>query len=487
MDQPRTSRRQLLGLGAAAGGALLLRRPLPVQAWTAVPTAPRIAVVGAGLAGLSCAYRLTQAGLPVTVFEANPNRLGGRCWTARGFAGGQTAEHGGEFIDTSQHAIRRLVAELGLELEDGRRPVHARGRSRYWFGGKERSGGEVYKGWGRMVSRARRDAKRIGPYLHRAQGKAAAELDEMTAREWIDEVVPGPEHAVLRGAMKQYMAEEYGLEAAQLSALNMVIELGPRGRGSDERFHVRGGNDLIVTQLAAAIPASSIERGMRLSSLRRRGDGSYALGFEGVPGARNFDFVALCLPFTTLRRAAIERAGIGKRRRRAIEELGMGTNAKVLIQLERRVQLYDNWNGEYYDRRVDTWDSTATQRGRHSVLTVFSGGEVGRDYRSPHAHGKAPSRSADNELNRIGRAVGGVEHARHGPAWIDHWAADPYTHGSYAAFKPGQITRFWGRLARPVHNLHFGGEHTETSNQGYLDGAVHSGERCAREIGAKAR
>ncbi len=451
------------------------------------PTTPRIAVVGAGLAGLSCAYRLTQAGLPVSLFEANPERLGGRCWTAREFAGGQTAEHGGEFIDTSHRAIRRLVHELGLELEDGRRPLRKGGRTRYWFGGRQRTGAGVWNGYGRLVARARRDARRIGPYLHGASGRAAAQLDEMTAREWIDAAAPGPGHAVLRAAMKQYMAEEYGLEAARLSAMNMIIELGPRGQGSDERFHVHGGNDLVVDGLAAALPASAVERGMALSSLRRRGDGSYALGFAGVPGSRVFDVVALCLPFTALRRAAIGTAGISRRKRRAIEELGMGTNAKVLVQLERRMRHYDGWSGEYYDRRVDTWDSTANQPGRRSVLTVFSGGEVGRRYRSPQPHGEAPKKVVANELRRIGRAVDGVEHGGDGAAWLDHWAADPHTHGSYAAYMPGQFTRFWGKLARAEGNLHFGGEHTETVHLGYLDGAVQSGERCAREIAAKAR
>ena len=54
----------------------------------------------------------TSAASRATLFEAHPHRVGGRCWTAREFGAAQTAEHGGEFIDTVQHRIRALAAEL---------------------------------------------------------------------------------------------------------------------------------------------------------------------------------------------------------------------------------------------------------------------------------------------------------------------------------------------------------------------------------------
>ena len=64
------------------------------------------------------------------------------------------------------------------------------------------------------------------------------------------------------------------------------------------------------------------------------------------------------------------------------------------------------------------------------------------------------------------------------------WASDPWTHGSYAAFEPGQYTRYWGFVGRPEGRVLFGGEHTCLSAQGFLEGAVRSGERCAREAAA---
>jgi hypothetical protein len=114
------TRRELIAGGAAIGaGALIAASPAATLARTLTRTAPRVAVVGAGLAGLRCAHMLWTAhpGRPIatTVFEANPERPGGRCWTLRGyFADGLNTEHGGAFLNGNQSAIRRLVSRLGL-------------------------------------------------------------------------------------------------------------------------------------------------------------------------------------------------------------------------------------------------------------------------------------------------------------------------------------------------------------------------------------
>ena len=95
-----------------------LALPASLFGATQVATSARVVVVGAGLAGLTCAYRLKRSGIIATVYEAN-TRLGGRCWTRRGdFAQGQIAEHGGELIDQGHTTIRHLAQELGLPLDN---------------------------------------------------------------------------------------------------------------------------------------------------------------------------------------------------------------------------------------------------------------------------------------------------------------------------------------------------------------------------------
>src|SRR5579862_8058463 len=105
-------RRFLEGLAASATAVPAL------GAWPRSPISKgeRIAIVGCGAAGITCAYRLHQAGIAATVYEAN-SRIGGRTWTLRGFfAGGQRAEHGGQLIASSHRAVRELCQELGLQL-----------------------------------------------------------------------------------------------------------------------------------------------------------------------------------------------------------------------------------------------------------------------------------------------------------------------------------------------------------------------------------
>src|SRR5215468_2139447 len=110
------SRRKFIRTISTATAGLAL--PSSLFGTRQIATSARVAVVGAGLAGLTCAYRLKQSGIIATVYEAN-TRLGGRCWTRRGdFDQGQIAEHGGELIDQGHTAIRHLAQELRLPLDN---------------------------------------------------------------------------------------------------------------------------------------------------------------------------------------------------------------------------------------------------------------------------------------------------------------------------------------------------------------------------------
>jgi monoamine oxidase len=255
------TRRRLFGAAAAGGGARLDRGGLPALSRAAGRAGgpgepPRIAIVGAGLAGLTCAYRLHQHGLPSTLYEAHEERVGGRRWTAREFAAGQTAEHGGEFIDSSHRRIRALAAELGLTLDDVRAAAGHMPRlhPRLVLGGRVRRFRDVYRDAGLLEARAAADARRIGSFQWNRAGRDARELDETTAAEWIAQTLPEPSQRLLRVATSQLMSEEYGLDPDRLSAINMLIQFGPFGPESNERFHVHGGNDRLPTASPRACP-----------------------------------------------------------------------------------------------------------------------------------------------------------------------------------------------------------------------------------------
>ncbi len=496
-DEGLTRRRLLAGaagLGAAAllapsgPASALARRALPSGsgARRPDPNAPRIAIVGAGLAGLTCAYRLHQRGLACTLFEAHAERVGGRCWTARGFAASQTAEHGGEFIDTDHRRIRALAAELGLTLTDLQALERPRLHPRLYLDGKVRRFTEAYRYLPLISARADADGRRIRSFRWNDATRAARELDEMTAAEWLDSALPDPSQRFLRLAVEQLMAEEYGLDVGRLSAIAMLIQFGPFGEESDERFHVHGGNDQIAWGLAERLPAGTLQLDQPLRALRRDGS-AYALSFEGNSTEARADVVILCLPFTALRRVDIDGLPLSPRKRQCIEELGMGTNAKLLLQFRRHLSHYGRFDGEFYDEHVDTWDSSVGERGRPGILTVFSGGSYGAAQTGTGPHAPAPRGRVRDALARVSAAVPGLGAGYDGTGWLDHWASDPWTHGSYAAFEPGQYTRWWGFVGRPEGRLLFGGEHTALAAQGFLEGAVVSGERCAEEAAALTR
>ena len=198
------------------------------------------------------------------------------------------------------------------------------------------------------------------------------------------------------------------------------------------------------------------------------------------------DRVVFALPFTTLRDVDTAKLALSRRRRQAINQLAMGTNAKLNMQLGQSLKSLD-WSGGFSsdEPHYVTWDSTWGQvdpRPRTPVITIYNGGEEGTSYPAYTAHGPASPAVVDGALANLGRGIEGIDGAFNGLAHLDQWADDPYVHGSYAGFGPGQYTAYWGFLAKREGNLFFAGEHTSTHSQGYLNGGVESGERAAKQV-----
>ena len=485
-EERRTTRRTLLrraGAGAVALAALGRLTPAARAA-----ASPRIVVVGAGLAGLTCAYRLRRAGYVCQVFDAS-GRVGGRCWTIRdAFAEEQIAEHGGELIDQGHNAIRNLSQELHLELDNLLRAEVNGTEMRASFDGALYTQAEITDDLKRVWQTIHEDVSAAGyPTLFDSSTQRGRELDRLSIVDWIEESVPDGMRSRLGRLLDVAYTIEYGADSSEQSALNLLYLLGFAGPGqlrifgkSNEKYHVRGGNDQIPARLAEAL-AGQITTGAELVAIRRTPAGAYTLGFDAGSGTTTVaaDVLVLAVPFSILRRSVdLTRAGFSARKMLAIRELGMGTNSKLHLQFGTRHWNSLGSNGETYaDGYQNTWEVTRAQSGRSGILVDYTGGRVGASFGS----GTLDDR-ASLFLKQLEPVLPGISARWNRRATLDFWPGYEWTRGSYSYWKVGQYTSFAGIEGRQEGDAHFCGEHTSVDFQGYLNGAVETGERAAGEV-----
>ena len=478
------ARRRFLRESAGASAALLL------AACTPAAVKPKrdddaVVIVGAGVAGLTCAYRLRQAGVAVHVYEAQ-ERIGGRMFSLPNhFADNQVCELGGELIDTGHARIRALASELGLVLDDLSAAPSAVAGDIWFCGGRRYGEAEILAAFAPLAAAIARDAGTLpDEEITYATPGGAEALDREPLSAWLDR---NGASGWLRKLIDVAYTTEMGLECDQQSALNFLTFIDPGTDAfhvfgaSDERYHVRGGNDQIPQRLGAALGAA-VETGCVLEALRQDASGAYTLSFKRGAGAfeTRARRVVLAVPFTTLRRVRID-IDLPAAKRRAIDELRYGTNAKLMIGFDERIWWTRHQLGgaTYSDLAPQTtWETSRMQPGAAGILTNFVGGrhgiEIGEG--TPKMQADAAVVAARSDLSGLGSARTNAREARF------HWPSHPWTLGSYACFTPGQWTTIRGAIGERAGNLHFAGEHCAFDNQGFMEGGVETGEWAAAAI-----
>jgi monoamine oxidase len=490
--QERTTRRELLvraGMVGAAAAATTSVGRLAKAAHGA--TAPRIVVVGAGLAGLTCAYRLKQAGYTAQVYEAHPSRVGGRCWSDRTSWGGQVTEHGGELIDQGHTAMRHLANELGFTLDNLLQGEQNGTEDFYWFDGAPYTYAQATADLNVIYQKLHKDLSAASyPTTWDSFTPLGYELDHMSIVDWLNETCPnGGANSKLGQLLDVAYNIEYGAESSVQSSLNLLYLLGYQGPGqfrafgkSNEKYHVVGGNDQVPNELARRL-SGQINPGSELVAISSNAARSaWTLTFKQGSGTKTVtaDHIVLAIPFSILRSSVdFKKANFEARKVTAIKELGMGTNSKLHAQFTKRYWNDLGCNGNTFADTgfQNTWEVTRAQSGANGILVDYTGGTIGASFGSG-----TPASRTQQFLAQIDPLLPGLSAYWNGKATVDFWTGYPWTKGSYSYWKVGQYTKFSGIEPTSQGTCWFAGEHTSQDSQGYLNGGVETGERAAGEI-----
>lgn len=333
----KPSRRHFLG--AAAAGAAVLALPGRARARTAQP---KITIVGGGIAGLTCALTLRDRGLDSTVYEAS-GRVGGRMFSNTGyFAANQVSEWCGEFIDTGHETIRRLARRFSLPLDNLRAGEPTGSQDTYFFNGHYYPKAQADADFLAIADVLQADLDSAPfPTTFDSFTPEGFALDHLSVRGWIESRVPGGMNSLLGQLLDTAYNTEYGAETTIQSSLNLLYllafqpnatELEMYGE-SDERFHIRGGNQRLPTAIADHLD-DAVVTGHKLVRLAKTPHDRYCCTFERGNTTIEVvtDFVVLALPFAVLANVDTQNAGFEARKRRAITELGRGHNGKLNMQ-----------------------------------------------------------------------------------------------------------------------------------------------------------
>jgi monoamine oxidase len=389
----------------------------------------RVAVVGAGLAGLAAADALVREGAEVVVLEAR-ERVGGRVWS-RPFAGG-VAERGAEFVFESDEVLRATAERLALRLF----------KKGTLYGAREPRGGE--RASLPEVEAAAGSLRALSPQGSVAEALAASGLP-----------------SGVREAIQARLEISSAHPASDLDAA-VLAETGA-GFGSFDTYGIEGGNSRLATVLAThlAVRLGSPVEAVAWTEESVRLQGS---GFEF-----DADRAVLAAPATALQRIRFD-PPLPAAKGLALAGVRYGQAAKLHVPL--RTPFEPSAVLAVPDRH---W--SYTQLGPDGLPAGFAAAFAGTEGALARLRvGEGPERwlEALAEL----RPELDLEPAG---AMLTAWSDDPWTLGAYSApslSAPLQTDE----LQRPVGPLGFAGEHTAGEWHGLMEGALRSGLRAAADL-----
>lgn len=493
MTNSSVNRREFLKRGLLAASSIPAIHPLVVGGGryeiSRSGAAKKVIVIGAGLAGMSAAYELVQAGHEVTVLEAR-TRSGGRVWTLRdNYPEGMYAEAGATNVFDNHEWTNKYLKLLGVAID----PMESTsGASIYHIRGKRiiiKPGSPVdwpldLKPDEKGLSRGALWAKYVVPALKELGNVEAVDwpppllkrLDRISFAEFLRQQGASPGATEI---LKLGLADQLGDGAEAVSALNLLREAAPRAVVK-QAFFIRGGSDTFPRAFAAklgdrihyGLPVVKIEHDARGVRVICQQAGSYQT-FSG-------EYLICAIPFAVLKRVEVS-PGFSSAKQQAIAQLGNTSVVRVFMQTRKRFWLDEGLTGSATTDLpiVTAYDKAHYLPGVRGMLEVYAAGEKARRLAAMPANERLSF-----TVKQMEQLLPNLREHYEGGASVC-WDDEEWTRGAYAWFKPGQMESWLPHIARPEGRVHFAGDHISPW-PGWMNGALQSGNRAAREVNQAA-
>ena len=428
-------------------------------------------IIGSGIAGLGCAYSLwRQHGIKADVYEYN-TVPGGRIRTLHGyFDDGQLVEEHAEFINPEHKRTLALAKSFGLTLDNTDKYPDGinTNQETMRFGGRPWPQAQLTKDWHEWAWKLFHDAAFITapwPVLYNDYTPGGLEFDQMSVTEWIDANIPGGVASDFGALCVSAVLDEFGGPADENSALNLVYLLGqddstpnsfqphrtPALGGANEKWHIHGGTDLLISGLIERLPGGTVNLGQKLVALKTGSNGGYTCTFESGAATQDVvaDHVVLALPFTTLRLVDLSGVSdtISPLHMRAITEEPLGSNAKFFAQFSARIWNTEHATGNAYCGGVvqGAWDPTVYQSGQAGILAALPGGNIGIDWGKRFGlttyFGQPPAAMVQAYLNEYEKLFPGIKALYNGESYYVWSTGDPHILGALFVPEGGSVHR----------------------------------------------
>lgn len=403
----------------------------------------RIAVVGAGLAGLAAAMRLEETGHQVTVFEAR-DRVGGRVWTERieHEDGSSTPiERGAEFIIEGYDQFSSLTERLDLQLVD--------------------TGMSYYKREPIDVAGVTLES------LSAAGQHLAAKLTEADRNKPIEALLtesglPSEVQEVLRARIE--ISTALPIEAVSGDALVHAASFSDA-----PSWRIQGGNQQLPTAMKESLN-TDIYFNEKITSVDSSGEG---VTLRTSSGTYLFDACIVAIPLGVVRNTKILKAELSNTQKALLDQVKQGHAAKLQAGLVARPQ--ESATMSVRDRYW-SWTARETRSQVGRVLNGFMGSAPAIE----HLLSNEDPKTAWLEKARAARPD--LVFDQHVSAVFTNWKDDPYALGAYSGRPPGLEPDDLAPLIRVSDSVVLAGEYLGGEKIGLMEGAICSGYRAAREL-----